>query len=491
MFQHILEQFLPISAEIVIAFSTIMYLIIHLFFVSSAKIFSWLSVLTLLISAMIAYYFPYGKVFNGSLLIDDFSQFFKIIIYIITAFILALSIIWFSKLQELRFEYIALTMFSVLGMSIMIAAQDLITLYMGLELQSLCFYVLATFLIKDKKSSEAGIKYFILGSLASGIFLYGVSFIYGTMGTFKYSEILLLLNFKTVEISSLFILGVVLCLIAFAFKISAAPFHIWSPDVYEGAPLPSVTLFATVSKAVGLIVITRMLVAFEVFLMQWIHVLMFLSAASLLVGSFGGVIQKNIQRLLAYSSIAHVGYILIALSSTAYAKNNGMLIVSSNALSAAFTYVVIYMITTTGIFAILLSLRSKQGNFCTIQDLFGLYKLSPWLAFWMGVFMFSAAGIPPLAGFFVKMDVFFVAVSAKIYWLLGIAIVSSTVSAYYYLKIVKTIYFEEPRIKNIDELSFVQNFIIWICGFITLLLVVMPNLFSDYILGLVENLFYI
>jgi NADH-quinone oxidoreductase subunit N len=322
---------------------------------------------------------------------------------------------------------------ATLGMMMMISANDLMSLYLGIELQSLALYVLAAFKRDSQRATEAGLKYFVLGALSSGMLLYGASMIYGFAGSTNFAD--LARSFEAMEQVSLgLIVGLVFLLAGLAFKISAAPFHMWTPDVYEGAPTPITAFFAVAPKVAALALLARVLMSpFGELLAQWQQILVVLAMASMVLGAFAAIGQRNIKRLMAYSSIGHVGFALVGLSAGTPEGVRGLLV-----------YLTIYLAMNVGAFAVILSMKINDSMVENIDDLAGLGRNQPMLALVMAVFMFSLAGVPPLAGFFGKFYVFMAAIDAGLYTLAIVGVVASVVGAVYYLRIVKIMYFDEP-----------------------------------------------
>jgi NADH-quinone oxidoreductase subunit N len=329
------------------------------------------------------------------------------------------------------FEYPVLVLLATVGMLIMISASDLIALYMGLELQSLALYVIAAFDRDNARSSEAGLKYFVLGALSSGMLLYGMSLIYGTSGSTSFAAIA---GASAASASLGLIFGLVFFVAGLAFKVSAVPFHMWTPDVYEGSPTPVTAFFAAAPKVAAMAAFTRAMVQpFPGITSDWQQIIVFISIASMVLGAFAAIGQTNIKRLLAYSSIGHMGFALVGLAAGGAEGVRGVVI-----------YMIIYMIMTLGTFACVLAMRRKEGAIETIADLAGLARHDKPMAFVLAMLMFSLAGIPPLAGFFAKYFVFMAAIKADLIALAVIGVIASVISAYYYLRIVKLIYFDEP-----------------------------------------------
>jgi NADH-quinone oxidoreductase subunit N len=332
-----------------------------------------------------------------------------------------------------RFEFPVLVMLATTGMMVMISANDLITLYVGLELQNLALYVVASFDRDSPRSSEAGLKYFVLGGLSSGMLLYGLSLVYGFAGTTGFADLARLFA-GSAPVSSGLVVGLVFIIAGLAFKTSAVPFHMWTPDVYEGAPTPVSAFFAVAPKLAALALFIRVMIApFGSMIGEWRQVIVFLSIASMLLGSFAAIAQPNIKRLMAYSSIGHVGYSLIGLAAGTAAGIRGVLV-----------YLAIYLVMNVGAWAVILCMRRQGRMLEEIADLSGLSRTNPALALALAIFMFSLAGVPPAAGFFAKLYVFLAAIDAKLTGLAVIGVVTSVVGAFYYLRIVKVMYFDEP-----------------------------------------------
>ncbi len=371
--------------------------------------------------------------FDGLFVADSYVIFSKLLIY--TAAILTLLITpnFMKRRGAMIGEYPILVLFAVCGMSIMVSATDLLTLYIGLELNSLAAYVLASFVRNDMRSAEAGLKYFVLGALASGILLFGMSLIYGFSGSTNLAAIGAAF---TGELGMGATFGIVFVLSGLAFKISAAPFHMWTPDVYEGAPTPVTAFFASAPKVAATVLMVRLVIeAFGNQVFAWQQIIIAISLLSIIVGAIGAIGQTNLKRLLAYSSINNVGFILIGLAANSQAG-----------VAALLTYLTIYIPMTIGSFAVLMQLRNRAGEQLeNMSDIAGLSSTRPALAFAMLIFMFSLAGVPPMFGFWGKLVVFNAAVESGLLPLAVIGIAASVIGAFYYLKIVKLMYFDEPR----------------------------------------------
>ncbi len=386
----------------------------------------------------------YGVAFDGLYRADAFSAFAKVLIYLATAVCIIIAPRFF-QVEKLKPEYPVLVLLATVGAGMMVSAGDLITLYIGLELQSLASYVLASFMRRDTRSAEAGLKYFVLGALASGILLYGMSLTYGFTGTTSYAGIAAAFD-AGLTMAQLF--GLVFVFAGIAFKIAAVPFHMWTPDVYEGAPTPVTTLFATAQKVAATALFIR--IAMEAMgsaTDQWRQIVIFCALASIVLGAAGAIGQANIKRLLAYSSINNIGFALIGLAAGTQAG-----------AAAVLTYMAIYIVMTLGSFLCVLQMRDAEGGQVeTIASLSGLSRTNGYLAAAMAVFMFSLAGIPPLFGFWAKFAVFDAAVAAGLVPLAVIGIAASVIGAFYYLKIIKTMYFDEPSPAFARSNSAVEN----------------------------------
>jgi NADH-quinone oxidoreductase subunit N len=398
--------------------------------------------------------------FNGSFIVDDFARFMKVVTLLGASATLALAIDEMSGQRQKRFELAILVLLSSLGMLLMISANDLIALYLGLELSSLALYVLAAIDRDNAKASEAGLKYFVLGALSSGMLLYGASLIYGFTGYVSFAGIAAAAKAGS---GSGLMFGLVFLMAGLAFKISAVPFHMWTPDVYEGAPTPVTAYFAATNKIAAMALTTRVLIqAFGSDGAEWRQIVVFLSIASMLLGAFAAIGQRNLKRLMAYSSIGHVGYALVGLSAGTQDGVNGVLV-----------YMAIYMVMTVGTFACIMAMRTKDGPVETIDDLAGLSRSQPAFAFVLMALMFSLAGVPPLAGFWAKWYVFSAAVDAGLVPLAVIGFLTSVVGAYYYLRVVKVMYFDDGPAR-FEPLSGVLKAVLALAGIIVILLGLMP-----------------
>ena len=372
-------------------------------------------------------------ILNGLFITDSFAVFMKSLVLIGAGLTLILGLGFIRREKMERIEYPVLLLFATLGMLMMVSANDLISLYMGLELQSLALYVVAAFQRDNLRSTEAGLKYFVLGALASGMLLYGCSLVYGFTGTTRFEALAALFAEDGHDASVGVIIGLVFIAAGLAFKVSAAPFHMWTPDVYEGAPSPVSAFFSVAPKVAAMALLLRVMIQpFGALADQWQQIVVFIAVASMLLGAFAALPQNNIKRLLAYSSIGHVGYALLGLAAGSEAGIRGILL-----------YLAIYVAMSVGVWGCVLAMRRQNRMVEGIDDLAGLSRSNPKLAMAMGIFMFAMAGIPPFAGFFGKFYVFLAVIDAGMYGLAVIGVLSSVVAAYYYLRIVKVMYFDE------------------------------------------------
>ena len=415
--------------EAILAVSALVLLIWGAFQGKANTAFVVASAAALVAAAVAAAVGPQGVAFNGVFAADGAAAFSKVAIYLASAVALPLSSRWFAARGEAKFEFPVLVILAALGMGVMVSAGDLISLYIGVELQSLALYVLAAFRRDDAKSSEAGLKYFVLGALSSGLLLYGASLIYGFAGSTRFHDIALAVHAGA---GNGVLFGLVFLICGLAFKVSAAPFHMWTPDVYEGAPTPVVGFFAAAPKLAGMVLFARALGdAFPGAVDQWRQVLVVIALASVFVGAFAGLAQKNLKRLWAYSSIANVGYAVLGLAAGGEEGSHAMLM-----------FMVLYMIDVTGFFACLTALSRDGRPLETIDDMAGLIKTRPGLALAMTAVSLSALGLPPFSGFWAKFYVFKAAIGAGLGWAAVLGLVGSVVGAFYYLRLIKTMWFE-------------------------------------------------
>jgi NADH-quinone oxidoreductase subunit N len=404
---------------------------------------------------------PGGKIttFGSSFIVDDFARFLKVLAFAGSAAAILMSQSYVTREKTRKFEYPVLILLATAGMGMMISAGDLIALYLGLELMSLSLYVVAASNRDSEKSTEAGLKYFVLGGLSSGMLLYGCSLIYGYTGSVTFTAIA-----QAASQGGLGILfGLVFLFVGLCFKVSAVPFHMWTPDVYEGAPTPVTAFFASAPKVAAMALFIRAAQgAFPTIAVQWQQILVFVSIASMALGAFAAIGQRNIKRLMAYSSIGHMGFALVGLAAG-----------TSEGVQGVLVYVAIYLAMTLGTFACILSMRRDWHMVEDISDLSGLARTNPGMAFFFAMLLFSLAGIPPLAGFFAKYYVFLAAIKAGLFTLAVIGVLSSVVGAYYYLLIVKTMYFDEPK-KAFEPMPAEQVAVLAVCGGFNLLYFLYP-----------------
>jgi NADH-quinone oxidoreductase subunit N len=451
--------------EIFISLSIMFLLILGVFKKNSSKLIQNISLVTLLVTAVITFNETLGIektfLFKASVIIDYLSSLMKIITLLAAFLVLIISSNYLKTFKIFKIEYPILILSSVLGMMIMISSNDLIVFYMGLELQSLALYVLATFNRDQLKSSEAGLKYFVLSALSSGLLLYGCSLIYGFTGSTNFDLIADQLNSSEYALT----FGIVFILVGLAFKISAVPFHMWAPDVYEGSPT-SVTLFFTmVPKIAALTVFIRFLyVPFLNLIDQWQMIVIFLSIASMLFGAIAAIGQTNLKRLIAYSSIGHVGYMLAGLAT---GTNDG--------IKSSIIYIIIYLFMNLGLFSCLLMMRRNNKYYEDIKDLSGLSRNHPLLSLSLLVILFSLAGIPPLAGFFAKFYIFNSVLQQSMYFLAIVGLISTVVAAFYYLRIIKIIYFDKEIEKYDTDHSLWLKFSLSASTILVLLYFIFPS----------------
>ena len=432
-----MENLHLVLPEIFLSLSIMFLLILGVFKKNSSNLIHNMSLIVLLISAVITFnettIIDKELLFNQSIIIDPLSSLMKITTLLSAFIVLAVSTNYLKIFNIFKIEYSILILSSVLGMMIMISSNDLIVFYMGLELQSLGLYVLATFNRDNLKSSEAGLKYFVLSALSSGLLLYGCSLIYGFSGSTNFEVIGAELNSKDYALT----FGFVFILVGLAFKISAVPFHMWAPDVYEGSPTTVTLFFTMVPKIAALSVFIRFLyVPFLNLIDQWQMIIVFLSIASMLFGAIAAIGQTNIKRIIAYSSISHIGYALAGLSTG-----------SNEGIQSSIVYILIYVVMNLGFFSCLLMFKRNNEYYENLNDLSGLSKSHPLLSLSLLIILFSLAGIPPLAGFFAKFYIFTSVIEQSMYFLAIVGLLSTVIAAFYYLRIIKIIYFENEKEK--------------------------------------------
>ena len=456
--------------EIFISLSLMFLLILGVFKKKSSGLIYSLSIITLLITLGIIINFPQDQneyLFNSSYKIDQLSTFMKLITIISGIFVLVSSYNY-TKVEKIsNIEYSVLILCSILGMMVMIGSYDLIVFYIGLELQSLSLYVLAAFNRNKLQSSEAGLKYFVLSALSSGLLLYGCSLIYGFTGSTNFN----IISENIFSSSTGNVFGLVFILVGLSFKISAVPFHMWAPDVYEGSPTSVTLFFAIVPKVAALTVFIRFLyVPFISLIDQWQIIIIFLSLASMIFGAVAAIGQKNLKRLIAYSSIGHMGY---ALAGLAVGTNSG--------IQNSIIYICIYLIMNLGVFCCLFMMKRNNKFYENLEDLSGLSKNHPLISLSLLILLFSLAGIPPMAGFFAKFYIFISVIEESMYFLAIVGLLSTVVSAFYYLKIIKIIYFDPSKEKYDEVKYFGLKFSLAISTLLTLLYFIYPSVLIDLV----------
>jgi len=441
-----MENLNLIFPEIFLSLSIFATLLLGVFLKNSYKLITNITYLIIIILLLIIFnsFTMSGSLFSNSFVSNSFINFFKILILLGTLFVMLITQSFIKEMKINYFEYPLLLLFSVLGMFFMISSNDLMSFYLGLELQSLALYILASIDRDNLKSNESGIKYFVLSALSSGLLLYGCSLLYGFTGTTNFEEI----NLKIELENTGAVFAMVFILVGLAFKISAVPFHMWTPDVYQGSPSSVTSFFAVVPKVAGIAILIRFVqIPFEQLIDQWKNILVFMSLASMILGAVAAIGQTNIKRLIAYSSIGHIGYALAGISTGTVMGYN-----------SSITYISIYVIMNLGVFGCIF-LMKKDGKYCEdIKDLAGISKQNPLLAISFLIIMFSLAGIPPLAGFFAKFYIFLSVIENGMYTLAIVGLLSTVISAFYYLRIIKIIYFDEiknpfDKIKNLGITS--------------------------------------
>lgn len=457
-----------LAPELFLAVSTVLILMYGVYARSEADGFNLsLSLFTLGLTLLMVVLAagPTAHLMNGMFVADRFASFCKELILLSTMLVLMFSSGWLVEKEGRPFEFIILMLFATLGMLFMVSAADLLTLYIGLEMASLSLYVLAAFQRDQEKSSEAGLKYFVLGALASGMLLFGMSLVYGFSGSTGFAELAQLFVVGGGAVSKGLIVGMVLMIVGFCFKLSAVPFHMWAPDVYEGAPTPVTAFLATAPKVAAFGLFMRLMMQpFATLMVEWQQVIVFVSAVSMLVGALAAIMQSNIKRLLAYSSIGHVGFILMGLAAG-----------SEQGVQAMLVYLALYIFMSAGAFGCVLLMRARGQATEEISSLAGLAQSSPKLAAALAIFMFSMAGIPPLAGFFGKMYVVMAAVQSGLIGLAVFGVATSVIACYYYLKVVKIMYFDAPAKAFDKEMPMPLSLALTACAAVTLLFFLIPS----------------
>ncbi len=467
MIESRLPDFMTALPEIWLAGAAMLLLLIGVFRGNGGtRMVSWLAVVAIAVAFVMVAVSPAERevTFAGMFVSDSFAKFAKELVLIGSAATIIMSLGYIRREGMERFEFPILILTATVGMMLMVSANDLIALYLGLELQSLSLYVLAAFKRDSLRSTEAGLKYFVLGALSSGMLLYGCSLIYGFTGTTNFDSLTTLFQ-GDAQAGIGLVFGIVFLIAGLAFKISAVPFHMWTPDVYEGATTPITAFFAAAPKVAAMSLFVRVLISPLVGVAaQWQQVIVAIAIASMLLGAFAAIRQTNIKRLMAYSSIGHMGFALVGLAAG-----------TTDGAQSVMTYLAIYMVMNLGTFAAILAMKVKGEMVENVSDLSGLARTQPMLAFVLAVFMFSLAGIPPLAGFFAKFYVFKAAIDAGLFTLAIVGVLASVVGAFYYIRIIKVMYFDEPGDAFDLPVAGELRLVMTVTGLFTLLFVVFPT----------------
>ena len=468
-----MDQLNLIIPELFLTTSIMILLMLGVFYKNSFNLIFKLSMIVLLATFILLFNHSVdtsAKLFNNSYTIDYLSLFMKALTLVACIFVMLSSFDYIKLIGINKIEYPILILSATLGMMIMISSYDLIVFYMGLELQSLSLYVLVSFNRDSYRSTEAGLKYFVLSALSSGLLLYGCSLIYGFSNSTNFD--LIAQNIDQFNTGSIF--GIVFILVGLAFKVSAVPFHMWAPDVYEGSPTSVTAFFAIVPKVAALTVFIRFLyVPFINLVDQWQMIIIFISLASMILGAVAAIGQTNLKRLMAYSAIGHMGY---ALAGLATGSNEG--------IQSTVIYLSIYLLMNLGIFSCIFMMKRKDIFYEDIQDLSGLSKNHPIISFCLLLLLFSLAGIPPLAGFFAKFYVFMAVIKVEMYTLAIIGLITTVISAFYYLRIIKIIYFDDP--KEIFEID--QNFGLKVSLFLSTIIILIYFIYPSLLIDMVSNI---
>jgi NADH-quinone oxidoreductase subunit N len=457
----------PVLPELVLAVGAMVLLMLGAYRGDqTTAALSGFAVMLLILAGVLILLMPVDKTvtFGGSFVVDGFSRYLKLLVLTGSIGVILLSVEFVRDLERRKFEYPILILLSTTGMLMLISAADLIALYLGFELMSLALYVMATIDRDNARSTEAGLKYFVLGALSSGMLLYGASLIYGFTGTVSFAGIAQAAGEGGLGLT----FGLVFLFAGLCFKVSAVPFHMWTPDVYQGAPTPVTAFFAAAPKVAGIAIFMRVSIsAFPAIASQWQQIIVFVSIASMALGSFAAIGQRNIKRLMAYSSIGHMGFALVGLAAG-----------TSEGIQGVLVYMAIYVTMTLGTFACIISMRRQGKSVEDITDLAGLARTKPAMAFFFAMLLFSMAGVPPLAGFFAKFYVFLAAIQAGLFTLAVLGVLCSVVGAYYYLLIIKIMYFDEPG-EAFDPMAGELGTVLGLSGVAVLLFFVYPALLVD------------
>jgi len=468
-----LPNVVPLIPEMFVATMAMFILMLDLFLPKEKKVWNgYLAILTCIVAAALTLQVGAAEsvtAFYGMFVLDPFASYAKLLIYAGTALAIVLSLD-FIKEEFGVGEYYVLMLFAMLGMMIMASAPNFITMYLGLELMALCTYVLVGFQRDVLRSSEAGLKYFILGSLASGILLYGISFLYGVTGSFDFATVGAGIAHSGSNAHFAVLLGLVFVLAGLAFKISLAPFHMWTPDAYEGAPTPVTAFMSVAPKVAGLVILIRVLVdALPSLQVEYVTIFSWMAVLSMAVGNFAAIAQRNIKRMLAYSTVGHIGFIML-----------GVIAGTASGYAGVLVYMTIYLFMSMGAFAIIVLMRREGIQGELLDDFAGLSKIRPGYALAMGLYLFSLAGIPFLGGFWAKYVVFIAAIESGHLYLAIIALLFSVVGAFYYIRVVKYIYFDEQRV----EFNFVENRLMQATVAVTAVVVVAIGIFPQPVINI-------
>jgi len=464
-----MQVIIYILPELFLSLAIMILLMVGVFIEKSFKLVNLLTILSLIfaITLTLNQSSEIIKIFNESYIIDKLSIFMKVLTLLFCLFVLVSSKDYIKSNKIDKIEYPIIILSATLGMILMISSYDLIVFYLGLELQSLSLYILASFKRNDEKSTEAGLKYFVLSALASGILLYGSSLIYGFTGSTNFEVISANLN----EVNTGAVFGIVFILVGLAFKVSAVPFHMWTPDVYEGSPTSITSFFAIIPKIAAITVLIRfMYVPFINVISQWQIIIIFLSIGSMILGAVAAIGQNNIKRLMAYSTIGHMGYALAGIATG-----------TSQGTQSTIIYLTIYLVMNLGAFGCIFMMKRENNYYENISDLSGMSKNHPILAFSFLIILFSLAGIPPLAGFFAKFYIFLAVIEVKMYTLAIIGLVTTVISAFYYLRIIKIIYFDKPKKAFDENYELGLKFSLALSSLLILVYFIYPSLLTDIV----------
>ena len=461
-----------LTPEIFLSLSIFLFIIFGVFKKNSFNLIYRSTIVIVLITIFLILNnkFENIKIFTDSFILDQFSSFMKILILVSSFFVLIMSKKYIQDINNNKFEYPVIMLIAILGMFFMVSSNDLILFYLGLELQSLSLYILASIDRDNLRSSEAGIKYFVLSALSSGLLLYGCSLLYGFTGSTNFQVISN--NVGDINIGTIF--AMIFILVGLAFKVSAVPFHMWTPDVYEGSPTSVTSFFAIVPKIAGIAVFIRFMYSpFQNILDQWQYILVFISIASMILGAVAAINQKNIKRLIAYSSISHMGYAIAGISTG-----------TENGFKSTMIYILIYSAMNIGFFAFVFLMKRNGKYIEEINELSGISKNHPLAALSLLIVLFSLAGIPPLAGFFAKFYIFMSVIESEMYVLAIIGLVTTVVSAFYYLRIIKIIYFDEAT----DKFDQVNDLGLKITLCLSTIIILLYFIYPSALIDLVTNI---